>query len=159
MCQEILVVMLSSMQWKAIACRSPATLLFCCFFGLHWCRFVYGGPQPANYCARKNVQKTKVMQKVAGLPKAIESFYSCSTTLHTQARLTFKQTSLAYLFIRLQPNADTLSVVVVNDRQALDTQIFEAMRATASEHWVGQMTAHVSLVNLNACWSRRARDQ
>ena len=74
------------------------------------------------------------MQEVAGLPKAIESFYTCSTTHHAQARLTCKQTSLAYLFIRLQPNADTLSVVVVNDRQALDTQIFEAMRATASEH-------------------------
>ena len=78
----------------------------CCNFGLHWCSFVYGGPQPASYCARKNVQKTKVMQKVAGLPKAIESFYSCSTTLHTQARLTFKQTSLAYLFIRLQHAGD-----------------------------------------------------
>ena len=46
------------------------------------------------------------MQEVAGLPKAIESFYSCSTTLHTQARLTFKQTSLAYLFIRLQHAGD-----------------------------------------------------
>ena len=102
-------------------------------------------PQPASYCARKNVQKTKVMQEVAGVPKAIESFYTCSTNaveegfsylLYYAPRTgkTHVQASLAYLFIRLQPNADTLSVVVVNDRQAHDTQSFEAMRATASEH-------------------------
>ena len=55
---------------------------------------------------------------------------TCFTTHHAQARLTCKQATLAYLFIRLQPNADTLSVVVVKDREALDTQNFEAMVAS-----------------------------